>query len=178
MKNSKRFKYNRTLAGDHRRYLEWLFDYEEKRMDTIEGKVLSIISQSGIIMSLLGLSLPSIISSAQQKGVVLPALLITSFIVALLLYILSILEAMHVLNIKKFKYMSGSTETVLQNYPNADRFYEEEIRDLIDSYENNVKLNSNKGTHLLKSRWYLKYALVMTGVFGALVAISTIQICK
>ena len=178
MKKSKRFTYNQSLADDHRRYLERLFDYEEKRMDTIEGKVLSIISQSGIIMSLLSLSLPTIIGQVNDKGFAFAIILILCFVVSLVFYILSVLEAMEVLDIKRFKYMSGSTETVLQNHLSSDDFRREEIKDLIDSYENNLALNSTKGGHLLQSRYYLRTALVMTGVFGVLVAISTIQICK
>jgi hypothetical protein len=171
MNKSEGFSFNPELAEDHRRYLESLFDYHEKRLQSIESKVLSIIGQSGLIISLLSVSL-SLLKEPNEMGTLIMVILVGIFAAALVFFVKSIFEATQVLNIGKYQYQSGSVNTVKKNHKNRDEFREEEIRDLINSIENNHTLTSQKGDHLIVARRYFVIALFITALFGVLMAIT------
>lgn len=174
MSKQEGYIYNAELAEDHRRYLEGLYEHDEKRLQAIESKVLSIIGQSGLIISLLSLSL-NLVKEASDRSIALTDLLIACYVAALIFYVWSIVEATKVLAINNFKYQTGSTKTVSKNHQRRDEFREEEIRDLIRNIGVNRQLTNDKGTHLLRARSSFRTALIITAVFGSLMAIALLQ---
>jgi hypothetical protein len=156
----------------HKNYLKHFEDEESSRLTIIEGKTSQLISQTGIIFSLLSLFVPILIEKVTELHFTLKLLLLTLLILAFCFYMLTITNALKNFNVKNFTYSKPSPKNVLnlQNESLAT-FYAEEVRDLLYCINENVKINNKKATNLLHSYNSFRIANASTGILVAVFSI-------
>ncbi len=156
----------------HKNYLKNLEDEESSRLTLIEGKTSQLISQTGIIFSLLSLFVPILIDKVTDLHFTVKLLLLILLISAFCFYMLTIRNALKNFNVKNFTYSKPSPKNVisLQN-KSLEFFYAEEVRDLLYCINQNLKINNRKATNLLHSYNSFKIANTSTGVLVAVFSI-------
>lgn len=156
----------------HKNYLKNLEDEESSRLAIIESKTSQLISQTGIIFSLLSLFVPILIDKATSLHFFVKLLLLMLLISAFSFYMLTIRNALKNFNVKNFTYSKPSPKNVLnlQN-KSLDVFYAEEVRDLLYCINQNFKINNRKATNLLHSYNSFKIANTSTGILVAVFSI-------
>lgn len=149
----------------HLIFLNRLNDEENGRLTLIESKTSQLISQTGIIFSLLSLFVPLLIDKVSDIPIWTKAILLALLLLAFLCYILTISNSLKNFKITNFRYSSPSAKNVinLQNKP-VSEFYHEVIRDLLHGLQENKKLNNVKATNLLHSYNSFKTANALTAV--------------
>lgn len=160
-----------TINGDeaklslHREFLKSKEDEENDRLSLIENKTSQLVSQTGIIFSLLGLFTPLLIDRISDVSTWLKIALLLILFFSFLFYMLTIRNALKNFNVKKFIYSKSSPSNVikLQNYSRED-FLIEEIKDLLYAINQNTKTNNQKATNLLHSYAAFKAANTLTGL--------------
>lgn len=156
----------------HKNYLKNLEDEESSRLTLIEGKTSQLISQTGIIFSLLSLFVPILIDKATDLHFLVKLLLLILLILAFCFYMLTIRNALKNFNVKNFTYSKPSPKNVLNLQNNSlDIFYAEEVRDLLYCINENLKINNKKATNLLHSYNSFKIANTSTGILVAVFSI-------
>lgn len=156
----------------HKNYLKNIEDEESSRLTLIEGKTSQLISQTGIIFSLLSLFVPILIDKVTDLHFFVKLLLLILLISAFCFYMLTIRNALKNFNVKNFTYSKPSPKNVL-NLQNKglDAFYAEEVRDLLYCINENLKINNRKATNLLHSYNSFKIANTATGILVAFFSI-------
>ncbi|MCG7280373.1 hypothetical protein MHJ94_03595 [Chryseobacterium taklimakanense] len=135
-------------------YLTRLFDNEEKRLVVIESKITQLISQSGVVISLIAFLVPFLYERLITSNCLIKVGFSLLFILTVTLLGFSIYTASKIFNVKKFRYMDCDTASVTQNFDTIEEFNSEYISDLKNSIENNNKVNNEKANILLKSHFY------------------------
>jgi len=142
------------------RYLERLFDNEEDRRNTLDGKLSTLVGQNGIVFTISSLILPFLYERADKINIHILIFIGFIYILISVVFILSILYSSQIFNIGKYGYMNGTPDTVLK-YESDDEFKKEELKDLIKSIEYNADLNNKKGTLLIKSGKLFTFGISM-----------------
>ncbi|MBK9380918.1 MAG: hypothetical protein IPN39_06285 [Chitinophagaceae bacterium] len=156
----------------HKNYLKNLEDEESSRLTLIEGKTSQLISQTGIIFSLLSLFVPILIDKVTDLHFLVKLLLLILLISAFYFYMLTIRNALKNFNVKNFKYSKPSPKNVLKlQEKSLNIFYAEEVRDLLYCINENLKINNKKATNLLHSYNSFKIANTSTGILVAVFSI-------
>jgi hypothetical protein len=147
----------------HITYLNKLNEEENGRLTLIEAKTSQLISQTGIIFSLLSLFVPLLIDKVSDVTIWIKILLLILLLLAFLCYMLTINNALKNFKITDFPYSNPSAKNVinLQASP-VSEFHNEIIRDLLHGLQVNKKLNNIKGTNLLHSYNAFKTANALT----------------
>jgi hypothetical protein len=149
----------------HKEFLKNLSSEENDRLTLIESKTSQLISQTGIIFSLLSLFVPILIDKIAELSFLIKLTLLILLVLAFLFYMLTIRNALKNFNIKKFGYSSPAPKNVLTlQDENLNQFYAEEVKDLLYSINLNVKLDNRKATNLLHSYNAFKIANTFTGI--------------
>jgi len=156
----------------HKNYLKNLEDEESSRLTLLESKTSQLISQTGIIFSLLSLFVPILIDKVTDLHFTVKLLLLILLISAFYFYMLTIRNALKNFNVKNFNYSKPSPKNViiLQD-KNIDVFFAEEVRDLLYCINVNLKINNRKATNLLHSYNSFKIANTSTGILVAVFSI-------
>ncbi|MBZ5857321.1 hypothetical protein [Flavihumibacter profundi] len=149
----------------HKIYLKNLENEESSRLTLIEGKTSQLISQTGIIFSLLSLFVPILIDKVTDLQFIVKLLLLILMILAFCFYMLTIRNALKNFNVKNFTYSKPSPKNVLSLQDKSlEIFYAEEVRDLLYCINVNLKINNKKATNLLHSYNSFRIANTLTGI--------------
>lgn len=149
----------------HKNYLRNLVNEETSRLTLIEGKTSQLISQTGIIFSLLSLFVPILVDKMGDLDFVVKLLLLLLLVLAFFFYMLTIRNALKNFNVKTFIYSNPAPTNVLDlQKETLDEFYAEEVRDLLYAINNNVITNNKKASNLLHSYNSFKLANTLTGI--------------
>ena len=161
------------VIREHRDFLLRLEEAEEKRLNSIDAKTSQLISQTGIIFSLLSLFIPVIMDKAAGFNLAVKCILIVILVLAAFFYLLTIHNALKNYRINKYSYIRPSSKNVLdlKDRPAAE-FRAEEVRDLLSGTNKNIHNNNLKGTNLLHSYTAFKTANTLTGLLVVLFSIS------
>lgn len=156
----------------HKNFLKNLEDEESSRLTLIESKTSQLISQTGIIFSLLSLFVPILIDKVGDIAFIVKLLLLILLISAFCFYMLAIRNALKNFNVKKFTYSKPSPKNVLSLQDKSlEAFYAEEVRDLLYCINVNLKINNLKATNLLHSYNSFRIANTSTGILVAIFCI-------
>lgn len=160
---------------EHRDFLNRLADEEQKRLESIDTKGSQFIAQVGVIFALLTLFIPIIMDKVSGFHISFKIILIVFSVLASLLYVLSIHNALKNYRISDFEYVRPSASNVL-DFKDADveTFVDEEIRDLLMGRVRNIHNNNIKATNLLHAYVSFKYANILTGSLIALFSIAMV----
>ncbi|KQC00390.1 hypothetical protein [Pedobacter sp. Hv1] len=161
-----------TKLREHRDFLVRLQENEDKRLESIDSKTSQLISQTGIIFSLLGLFLPVMMDKASDLGILVKSILILLLVLAACFYLLTIHNALRNYRISQFKYGRVGANNVLQfKDKSTEEFIAEEIRDILSCINQNINNNNRKGTNLLHSYAAFKIANLLSGALVVLTAV-------
>lgn len=152
-----------SINDEKVRYLERLFDQEEDRRKTIDGKLTSLVGQSGIVFTVSSLILPFLYNKADSINSCLLIFISVFYFLIFALFIASILFASQIFNISSYNYMIGGPDIVKTN-DDEDKMKKEEIQDLQESIEHNVKLNDKKGSILILSGKFFAAGLSLISI--------------
>jgi len=148
----------------HKDFLISLTEEENNRLTLIENKTSQLISQTGIIFSLLSLFVPILIDKVSDLAVLIKVLLLLLLVFAFLFYMLTIRNSLKNFKVTNFKYSKPSPNNVLKfQNKSLEEFYSEEVRDLLYALNQNTKTNNWKATNLLHSYNAFKTANTITG---------------
>ena len=157
----------------HKEFLKSIEAEENSRLGLIENKTSQLVSQTGIIFSLLSLFIPIFIDKVSGQTLGVRLLFLVILILAFLFYMLTIRNAIKNFNIKSFIYSKPSPTNVLK-YQNKtiDEFTAIEIKDLLHGANQNLKTNNTKATNLIHSYNAFKVANTLTALLGVLICCS------
>lgn len=136
----------------HRDFLKSLEEDENNRLTLLESKTAQLVSQTGIVFSLLSLFVPLL--TDKISGAALWLRIIFFFILALsfAFYMLTIKNALKNFNVKNFTYSKSSPTNVIKYQKDSqEEFLAIEVRDLLYGINQNLKTNNKKATNLLHS---------------------------
>lgn len=153
-------------------FLRNLFDYEEKRKNSIDERSSVMMSHLGIILSISCLILTFFIeffSENTNKLVIVIFTILT--IVLIFLYIMSIYFIYKNYDATKFNYSYPSPENAKQ-FSNIESFLEEEIKNLIYGIYANEKANNRKLNNLNIARNYMRWSFYLIAVLISLSMIT------
>ena len=131
--DKKELMYNKDLLDDYINYLLRLFQNEDSRLNIIESKVSQLISQSGLIISIISFIIPLFYDKLNCLDLGFKIVLGLMFVLTIIFLGLSIFKAGGIFKIYKFKYSDCSVETLKKNFEKSENFKEEYISDLICS---------------------------------------------
>ncbi|WP_031445855.1 hypothetical protein [Arenibacter algicola] len=157
--DKKEFMYNKDLLDDYINYLLRLFQNEDSRLNIIENKVSQLISQSGLIISIISFIIPLFYDKLNCLDLGFKIVLGLMFVLTIIFLGLSIFKASGIFKIYKFKYSDSSVETLKKNFEKSESFKEEYISDLIYSINNNKALNNTKGSILIWANRFFIYGI-------------------
>lgn len=157
----------------HKSFLESINEEEKNRLSVIESKTSTLVSQVGVIFSLLSLFIPLFIDKITGINKSLDIAFLISLIGAFLFYMLAIRNAMRNFNVKNFGYSKPSPINVI-NYQNEseEKFNLVLVKDLLYGANQNLKLNNIKAGNLIYSYRAFKFANTLTGLLVILICVS------
>lgn len=149
----------------HKVYLKEIENEENKRLNVIENKTSLLISQTGLIFSLLSLFIPFIINKVLDFDLYLKILFIIVLAFAYLFYILTINNALKNFNVKRFNYVKNSPGSVLsQQELSVKKFLKMEIKDSLTAINNNIAINNVKASNLIFAYNSFRFGNIFTSV--------------
>lgn len=149
----------------HKNFLKSIEDDENNRLTLLESKTSQLISQTGIIFSLLSLFVPIFIDKVTDINILIKILLLLLLFLAFLFYMLTIRNALKNFNLINFNYSKSSPYNVIKLQKEClCKFYAEEVQDRLFSINQNQKMNDKKATNLLHSYNSFKLANTFTGI--------------
>ena len=157
--DKKELMYNKDLLDDYINYLLRLFQNEDSRLNIIESKVSQLISQSGLIISIISFIIPLFYDKLNCLDLGFKIVLGLMFVLTIIFLGLAIFKASGIFKINKFKYSDCSVETLKKNFEKSENFKEEYISDLIYSINNNKALNNTKGSILIWANRFFIYGI-------------------
>ncbi|WP_200979839.1 hypothetical protein [Echinicola sp. 20G] len=163
--NKDEYKKASEYSEAHRAFLEKLLDDEDKRLASFEAKTSQMIAQTGLVFSLLSLFVPLLIDKTVGIPFALKCICLFLLVVAFLLYMLTLKNALKNYKLKNYQYQSPSGNNVIKHQHNSiEKFHHEIVQDLLSSLTVNTRLNNIKATHLIQSYHSFKLANIFTGV--------------
>lgn len=160
-------------AKAHFDFLQKLEDQETERLGLLEAKTSQLISQTGIVFSLLGLFVPILVDKISDIHFLIKVIILLLLLLAFGFYMLTINNALKNYNVKKFFYSKPSPGNVIKlQYKNITNFNSENIRDLLYCINNNTAINNKKATNLIHSFNSFRLANICTGCLVAIFSIT------
>lgn len=154
----------------HREFLKANEAEENSRLALIESKTSQLVSQTGIIFSLLSLFIPVFIDKISDKPFFICFLFLFILALAFIFYILTIWNATKNFNVLNFPYIRSSAVSVITHQDKTpSEFSVVEIKDLLLGATTNQELNNIKATNLIHSYNSFKLANVFTALMGILI---------
>ncbi len=152
-------------SEQHKNYLKSIEQEEANRLNIIENKTAQLISQTGIIFSLLSLFVPILIDKVTDLSWKAKITILVFLLGAFFFYMATIWNALKNFNVKKFNYSMPSPKNVIK-YQDKELgfFFAEEVKDLLYCIGTNIKITNIKANNLLYSYNSFKLANVLTGV--------------
>lgn len=163
----------------HRDFLRSIEAEENNRLNLLETKTSQLVSQTGIIFSLLSLFIPFFIDKISDESLILKIGFLLILITAFGSYILTIHHAIKNYNVKKYIYSKPSPNNVLQ-YQNesVESFDQVEVKDLLYSINQNQKTNNKKADNLIYSYRTFKIGNITTAVLVGVLCYSLLFVRK
>jgi hypothetical protein len=163
----------------HREFLRSLEAGENDRLALIENKSSQLVSQTGIIFSLLSLFIPIFIDKVSGQILVFRLLFLVLLVLAFAFYVLTVRNAIKNLNIKNFNYSTPSPNDVIKYQDKSPKeFSAIEIKALLHGANQNTKMNNKKGTNLIHSYNSFKTANFFTALLVILICSSLLLFSK
>jgi hypothetical protein len=157
----------------HRDYLKDILSKEDERLVSIESKTAQLISQTGLVFSLLSLFVPFIIDDILLLNVFIKVPFIILLAFAYLFYILAIHSSLKNYNVKKFEYGRNDPSTVIKHQSIEEKeFLKIEIKDALYCINKNIGLNNQKATHLIRGYHFFRYGIIFTSILVVTLCIS------
>lgn len=164
---------NKESLEAHKQFLNSIIDEENNRLNLIENKTSQLVSQTGVIFSLLSLFIPIFIDKINDVSIVLRIIFILLLILAFTFYLLTLNNAIKNFNVKNFIYSKPSPLNVLNHQEKTvTDFMYIEIKDLLYSINTNLKTNNTKATNLIHSYNSFKIANFTTAILVFLICTS------
>ncbi len=161
----------------HKAYLKEIVNDEDNRLNVIENKTSQLISQTGLIFSLLSLFIPFIIDKVLDFNIYFNILFIVILALAYLFYILTINNALKNFNVKNFNYGKNSPKSVLnQQDLSVKKFLKMEIKDSLFTINNNIAINNVKATNLITAYNSFKLGNIFTSILVVFLCASLLFI--
>ncbi len=156
-----------AILNEHQKYLWACFDEEVRRQGVIDGKASQVLSQSGLIITLSTLGIPSILRAFTENGGFFGSGLALIFEVSSLLvialafigFILAVVYAGMMLHPKKFMRPDYQMTLIEDNWDIA-KFKISEQDEIIHSIVANNKLNGKKARQLKRSNRLFRFSLL------------------
>lgn len=149
----------------HKAYLKEIENEENNRLNIIENKTSQIISQTGLIFSLLSLFIPFIIDKVLDFNLYLKSIFIIVLAFAYLFYILTINNALRNFNVKKFNYIKNSPISIInQQNLKVEEFMKMEIKDSLLAIKNNISINNLKASNLISAYNSFRFGNIFTSI--------------
>jgi hypothetical protein len=157
----------------HKEFLKSIEAEENGRLTLIESKSSQLVSQTGIIFSLLSLFIPVFIDKLSDHSLVIRLFFLIVVILAFLFYMLTIRNALKNFNVKSFVYSKPSPINVIK-YQKApvEEFTAIEVRDLLYGANQNLKTNNIKATNLIHAYNAFKVGNTLTALLVILICFS------
>lgn len=160
-------------AKAHFDFLQKLEDQETERLGLLEAKTSQLISQTGIIFSLLGLFVPILVDKISDIHILVKVLILILLFLAFGFYMLTIKNALKNYNVKNFFYSKPSPGNVIKlQHKNVSTFNSENVRDLLYCINKNTAINNKKATNLIHSFNAFRLANICTGCLVAIFSIT------
>lgn len=157
----------------HKEFLKSIEAEENNRLSLLESKTSQLVSQTGIIFSLLSLFIPIFIDKVSGQTLSIRVLFLIILVLAFLFYMLTIRNAIKNFNIKNFVYSKPSPTNVIKYQGKTDdEFTAIEVKDLLHGANQNLKTNNTKATNLIHSYNAFKVANTLTALLGVLICCS------
>jgi hypothetical protein len=157
----------------HKEFLKSIEAEENNRLSLLESKTSQLVSQTGIIFSLLSLFIPIFIDKVSGQNLSIRLLFLIILVFAFLFYMLTIRNAIKNFNIKSFVYSKPSPTNVIKYQDKTDdEFIAIEVKDLLHGANQNLKTNNAKATNLIHSYNSFKVANTLTALLGVLICSS------
>lgn len=164
---------NEATLQEHKEYLKEIENAEDNRLQGIENKTSQLVSQTGIIFSLLSLFVPLFFDKISELNILFKVAFFILLLLSFLLYVLTIHHAIKIYNIKKYVYSRNSPNTVLKYQSNTLKsFTQIQIKDLLYSINKNVKTNNIIANNLIFAYRNFQIANILTAILGALLCVS------
>lgn len=166
---------NSEKLRGHREFLQSIENKEDSRLDLLENKTSQLVTQTGIIISLLSLFVPIFMGKIFDQNIFFRIAVFVMFALAIWLYVLTIHRATKNYDVEKYVYSRPSPENVLkyQDKP-LDDFTAIEIKDLLWSINQNEKTNNKKADNLIYSNRTFKLANFTTALLIIVFLCSTL----
>lgn len=154
----------------HLEFLKGIESEENNRLSIIENKTSQLVSQTGIIFSLLSLFIPIFIDKVTEQHWGIRLFFLIILVIAFLFYMLTIRNAIKNYNVKNFIYSKSSPINVINHQSKSvDEFNVIEIKDLLYGANQNLKTNNVKATNLIHAYHAFKIANVATAILVVLI---------
>lgn len=164
-------KFKKEFQDDYIQYLLRLFENEDKRLSVIEAKISQLISQSGLIISIVAFIVPLFYDNLKDLNLCSKIFLGVVFLTTVVLIGISIFRASEVLKVYKFNYSDCSTLTLQQDFKKLKDFKTDYINDLMHSINNNRVQNNKKATILIQANKFFIY-----GIYGLICLTITLLV--
>ncbi len=139
----------KTLES-HLKYIIGIFDSEKKRQENLEKKSLQIISQTGIVVSLISFSVGTLYDKIVPLNPIEFYMIVSLYCLTLMSLFFSIMYAIKSLNLKLYARPShkiiGDKISLDEN-----KFIWQEISIRYNNINNNINLNDDKADNISKS---------------------------
>lgn len=168
------YTYDKKLTPIHIEFLKDLEQHEEHRLSGIEGKLSSIIGQSGIIFTLIALFIPLFLDDLNHVALPLKIIYSVLFVLGLCFFTKSILSASATLKINDFPYARPDINSAFDKDNDSKAvFYRELVKDLITTIDINTASNTKKGHNLMVGHRFFVFGLTTMGLLGLIIAIQS-----
>ncbi len=157
------------MEKEHLRYLDILFGYEEDRQKTIENKLSQLIGQSGLVFALSSLFIPLFYSHLKYASSCFIIICIFLFLVSLGMLSWCILIVTKTLDVRHYKYMTGSITSLDKNYETIQDFNKMEIKDMKNCIKTNSETNNLKATHLISASRKFAIGIISIGILSLVI---------
>ncbi|WP_313157063.1 hypothetical protein [Sphingobacterium multivorum] len=162
-----------NFIKEHRDFLKNLEEKEDKRLESIDNKTSSLISQTAIVFSLVSLFIPFLIEKTSGVESIYKIMILVLLFLSSSLYVMTIINSLKNYKINSFRYIQSSPKNVLNpNNNSISSFLIEEISDLLYGIPINRRNNDRKGTNLLHAYNSFKWANITTALIIGLLCIK------
>lgn len=163
----------------HRDFLRLIEEEENNRLNLLETKTSQLVSQTGIVFSLLSLFIPFFIDKISDESLILKIGFLLILLAAFGSYILTIHHAIKNYNVKEYIYSKPSPANVIK-YQNESivNFDKIEVQDLLYSINHNQKTNNKKADNLIYSYRAFKMGNIATAFLVGILCYSLLFVRK
>lgn len=164
------YRYTDELSDAHISFLDQVVEDENSRQSIIESKLAQIVGQSGVIFALIALFAPLFYDNLNELPMGWRIVVLVSFGIGFLFFLLSIIQATKSFNIRNFVYSRPDVESVLsKDHASKGRFIQQIVVDKIKGLPINVHSNSLKGNLLLYAYRSFIVGFISIGILGAII---------